>query len=672
MQEIRESIPTATSVFRKIKELEKELQVAISTKAFSKCEGIETEISKLRIHHEELMKAELDMMPPPAVTSKTKATSAQAAFSVTRSGWDTPSHSAYGTPVSTPIERPTMANTPGPSQRRRGNEKKVAKLRPRPPISLLESQSVIEVAAALAHNRADAAILTSDNGVLAGILTDNDITRRVVSKYVDPASTCVNEVMTAQPKCVCSEDSALDALEMMVENRFQHLPVLDESGCVVGVLDIAKCLYEAISALEHVQESEESKGPDADSVALVGAMATAMQKAGGAKNKAQMAAMQQLMEQMFGGSLPTLRTIIGKEHYVSVKSTSNVREAADVMAQARKGVLIVDEGELVGIFTPKDMLSRVIAKGLSPDLTSVASVMTPNPDCVSPDLTMLDALREMHDHKFLHLPVREEDGTVLGLVDVMKLICHSAGGDGKGWRDFFSGAMDIKGDESFNDSMSRNSKDSSVSKVYANNGRDEAVVAKKVSKLRPKAAITLGNTATVQEVAEAMATRRADNALILEDGSLLAGILTDNDITRRVVSKYVDPASTCVNEVMTAQPKCVCSEDSALDALEMMVENRFRHLPVLDESGCVVGVLDIAKCLYEAISALEHVQESEESKGPDADSVALVGAMATAMQKRAVLRTRHRWLLCSSLWSRCSAEVCPHCAQSSARSTTCP
>ena len=62
------------------------------------------------------MKAELDMMPPPAVTSKTKATSAQAAFSVTRSGWDTPSHSAYGTPVSTPLERPTMANTPGPSQ----------------------------------------------------------------------------------------------------------------------------------------------------------------------------------------------------------------------------------------------------------------------------------------------------------------------------------------------------------------------------------------------------------------------------------------------------------------------------------------------------------------------------------------------------------------------------
>ena len=322
--------------------------------------------------------------------------------------------------------------------------KKVSKLRPKAAITLSDQTTVQEVAEAMANRRADNALLLEEGGILAGILTDNDITRRVVSKYVDPSATIVSEVMTAQPKCVCTEDSALDALEMMVENRFRHLPVLDEGGCVVGVLDIAKCLYEAISALEHVQESEESKGPDADSVALVGAMATAMQKAGGGKNKAQMAAMQQLMEQMFGGSLPTLRTIIGKEHYVSVKSTCNVREAADTMAQARKGVLVVDEDELVGIFTPKDMLSRVIAKGLSPDLTSVASVMTPNPDCVSPDLTMLDALREMHDHKFLHLPVREEDGTVLGLVDVMELVCHSAGGDGKGWRDFFSGAMDAK------------------------------------------------------------------------------------------------------------------------------------------------------------------------------------------------------------------------------------
>ena len=89
-------------------------------------------------------------------------------------------------------------------------------------------------------------------------------------------------------------------------------------------------------------------------------------------------------------------------------------------------------------------LNRVIAKGLSPADTLVSEVMTSNPDCVSPDLTLLDALREMHDQKYLHLPVRDETTGVLGLVDVMELVCHTAGGEGgKGWRDFFRSAFRV-------------------------------------------------------------------------------------------------------------------------------------------------------------------------------------------------------------------------------------
>ena len=54
----------------------------------------------------------------------------------------------------------------------------------------------------------------------------------------------------------------------------------------------------------------------------------------------------------------------------------------------------------------------------------------------------------MSDHKFLHLPVKDTDGTVLGLVDVMELVCTTAGGEGgKGWRDFFKGALEARGDQ---------------------------------------------------------------------------------------------------------------------------------------------------------------------------------------------------------------------------------
>ena len=74
-----------------------------------------------------------------------------------------------------------------------------------------------------------------------------------------------------------------------------------------------------------------------------------------------------------------------------------------------------------------------------------------------PELTLLDALREMHDQKFLHLPVRDSNtGCVVGLVDVMELVCSTAGGEegGKGWRDFFSGAMTAGGNGSVSDSES--------------------------------------------------------------------------------------------------------------------------------------------------------------------------------------------------------------------------
>jgi len=456
-----EAIPTASGIASQIAKLEAELKSLLSAKAYAKCEEVETKLAELRPQYDALRAEELAAMPAaPVVAVKAKKTTTSAKGSVAGTA---PAAKAKPIPAAAPVQTAAVDES-------KEHERPVSKLRPKAPLTVEDSQSILDVAKVMALNRSDAVLLIGAAGGLSGILTDNDMTRRVVSQYLDPTSTSVHDVMTKNPKCVHMEDSALDALEMMVDNRFRHLPVLDKDGVVVGLLDIAKCLYDAISVLEKVQQSDESGGGGAsDGAALAGVMASAMQKMAGGRgtNKAQVAAMQLMMEQMFGGSMPTLRSIIGHENFVSVRPSANVREAATLMAQARKGVLVMDEDELVGIFTPKDLLSRVVAKGKSPDLTAVSSVMTPNPDCVQPDLTLLDALREMHDHKFLHLPVREEDGTVLGLVDVMELVCNTAGGNGKGWRDFFSGAMSAKNDRDVSDTSSQRSNGSSVKRSVA-------------------------------------------------------------------------------------------------------------------------------------------------------------------------------------------------------------
>jgi predicted transcriptional regulator len=67
--------------------------------------------------------------------------------------------------------------------------------------------------------------------------------------------------------------------------------------------------------------------------------------------------------------------------------------------------------------------------------------MTPNPESLLPDQTVLEALQVMHDQHFLTLPVCEQNGKVVGLLDVMDVIYGCGGAEG--WRSIFDNAIDL-------------------------------------------------------------------------------------------------------------------------------------------------------------------------------------------------------------------------------------
>lgn len=93
-----------------------------------------------------------------------------------------------------------------------------------------------------------------------------------------------------------------------------------------------------------------------------------------------------------------------------------VCKAARLMARRNAGAVLVVEGErLVGIFTERDVVFRVVARGLDTRATRLADVMTPAPRTIDPDKTFGYALVIMHEGGFRHLPV-VEDGKVLGIV----------------------------------------------------------------------------------------------------------------------------------------------------------------------------------------------------------------------------------------------------------------
>lgn len=106
----------------------------------------------------------------------------------------------------------------------------------------------------------------------------------------------------------------------------------------------------------------------------------------------------------------------------SVEADSSVLEAARFMMEHNIGALpVLRNGELVGIFSERDIMNRVVASGRMPGTTRVAEVMTANPKAVSVDETVENSLFLMREHGFRHLPIT--DGKQLkGLVSLRDLL----------------------------------------------------------------------------------------------------------------------------------------------------------------------------------------------------------------------------------------------------------
>jgi CBS domain-containing protein len=111
----------------------------------------------------------------------------------------------------------------------------------------------------------------------------------------------------------------------------------------------------------------------------------------------------------------------GRSLYV-VEKDANVQAAAEYMARNNIGAVPVMEGtRLVGVFSERDIINRVVAKNLSPTLTKVADVMTTNLIVANIDETHDDCLRKMKQANCRHLPVVDGQ-TLVGMISVRDLL----------------------------------------------------------------------------------------------------------------------------------------------------------------------------------------------------------------------------------------------------------
>jgi CBS domain-containing protein len=111
-----------------------------------------------------------------------------------------------------------------------------------------------------------------------------------------------------------------------------------------------------------------------------------------------------------------VRHLIEPRKLLVAAPESTVREAAELMASRAVGaVLVVERDALLGIFTERDVVFRVVARGLDPDVTRLSEVMTREPKTIAPEKAFGVAMAVMHENGFRHLPVIDK-GVPIGVV----------------------------------------------------------------------------------------------------------------------------------------------------------------------------------------------------------------------------------------------------------------
>jgi CBS domain-containing protein len=220
-------------------------------------------------------------------------------------------------------------------------------------------------------------IIVTDKEVPVGIFTEKDVVRRVMTGGIDPEKTDIREVMTSPIRAVPEETRIVDAFARMYKGKFRHLLVRGRRGRIVGIVSMRRILKVAV---------ELAPGQ---------------------------------------GQMYTLERI-ATAAAICLDSSVLVKETVDLMAEKNLSAVIVTEaGKPVGIFTERDVLKRVAAKGIDLAKTSINQVMTAPPIIMPATALVGEALAEMYSRDIRNMPVSGSGGEIMGLISMPDILKYA-------------------------------------------------------------------------------------------------------------------------------------------------------------------------------------------------------------------------------------------------------
>lgn len=123
-------------------------------------------------------------------------------------------------------------------------------------LAVMVDTTAQDAASAMASSNVAAGVVTDSEGKLIGIVTERDMTRHIVATGKSPSAVLCGDIMTRNPDTLAPDDEAIDALQLMHNRRYRHLPVTADGTCI-GMVSIRDLYQSVINAMEEdIRETE--------------------------------------------------------------------------------------------------------------------------------------------------------------------------------------------------------------------------------------------------------------------------------------------------------------------------------------------------------------------------------------------------------------------------------
>jgi CBS-domain-containing membrane protein len=143
-------------------------------------------------------------------------------------------------------------------------------------------------------------------------------------------------------------------------------------------------------------------------------------------------------------------------------------------------------------------------------------------------------------------------------------------------------------------------------------------------------AFALRGSDSVATAIKTMTERNIGSVVIIDDDRKVRGIVTERDLLRRLLGQNLDPQATPLSNIMTSAVKTARPDDQVLDWLRQMSNERFRHLPVLDDEGRLINILsqgDFVAYTWPELLFLLREKTTETFRGPTVQLPILIGGL---------------------------------------------